>query len=166
MTKLRAHGEHASYLFGPADLRHARGLAIAVLSEVESATVGEQLFARRQGLPMTRDPDTDPLLVAGRAKCGTCRRESFPLDAQWVDGRFVLVTYDQNHSPACSSRDACATVLLDVDAVDPHLPHAPRPRLCRGTVLQGRRRGQPCKCPAGRGSAYCAQHDPARDVAR
>lgn len=108
----------------------------------------------------------DPILAAGRIVCGSCRRESFPLAAEWVDDTLILVTFEQNHSPACSRQSDCGTVLVDLDADEPEVPYVPRPRMCRGVVRSSSQAVRPCKRLAGRGSAYCVIHDPARQVIR
>lgn len=110
--------------------------------------------------------DDDPILSAGRIVCGACRRESFPLAAKWIDDTLLLVTYEQNHSHVCSRQGDCGTVLVDLEADAPEVPYVPRPRLCRGVVRSSGQAVRPCRRLAARGSAYCAHHDPARQVIR
>lgn len=115
-------------------------------------------------MAISRWRDDDPFLAAGRIACGSCRRESFPIAAEWINDTLILVTYDQSHGPACSKQIACATVLLDLDADGGEVPYVPRPRMCRGVVRAGGREIRACRSLAAKGSAYCAHHDPARQV--
>ena len=106
------------------------------------------------------------MLKAGYLTCGRCKSASYPVSAEWVSDQFVLASYEQAHEQWCPKRKvACGAVLIDVTTDSTSVPDVPRPRLCKGTVRAGDRRGKPCKSPAGRGSAYCAQHDPARQAA-
>lgn len=107
--------------------------------------------------------DCDPILRATSIICGGCKAESFPIDAEWVSDRLILVTYDNTHEPYCQRRNSSSTIVADMDAAaDKTFMWPARPRVCRAMAATT---GKACRNPAGRGSAYCAQHDPARKAA-
>lgn len=108
---------------------------------------------------MSYCPDHDPILIATSVTCGTCKAESYPVTAEWVTETLILASFDQTHEPGCRRRStACGTILIDMAAPTNEIPHVIRPRICRGTT----KAGTSCMAYAGKGSAYCATHDPAR----
>ena len=110
---------------------------------------------------MSYCPDHDPLLLATSIICGTCKSESFPVDADWMPDGTILASFDAVHEPWCTRRPDFGMVLL-VPGADPLVPRVQRPRTCRGTT----RAGRPCRNPAGKASAWCSSHDPDRQGAR
>ena len=56
---------------------------------------------------------------------------------------------------------ACGMVLINLDAETDEIPQVRRPRMCKGTTRAGTR----CGNAAGKASAYCYSHDPARRAA-
>ena len=120
-----------------------------------------------------RCPDCDPVVAAGYIACGGCHGRAYALDATWITlGRFIMASFGPvDGDPGCAGGDpGCAgghrarLVLVDVDAEDATIPRI-QPRICKGTVRTGPRRGQPCIRPAAHGSTYCRQHDPDRRTA-
>jgi hypothetical protein len=105
-------------------------------------------------------PDHDPILLAASIICGTCKSESFPSDAGWMPDGTILVNYVTTHEPHCAKRPQFGMVLL-VPGDSQLVPRVQRPRICRGTTKANR----PCRNPAGKASAWCSSHDPARRAA-
>ena len=104
-------------------------------------------------------PDHDPILISTSVTCGSCKTESWPVDAEWITDRLILASFDQAHEPGCPRRaTACGTILIDLDAAADEIPHVKRPRICKGETKAGTR----CKNPAGKASSWCSAHDPAR----
>lgn len=96
--------------------------------------------------------DRDPILLAGVARCPRCRRVAFPVDAAWLDGTSILVTY----AKPCSHLPGLTIVLIARDLVVPGFDWS---RWVSGRRCAGRnRRGRPCGSYATAGSDFCHVH--------
>lgn len=115
-----------------------------------------------------RCPDCDPVLAAGYIACGGCHGRAYALDAAWITDRLIMASFGPlDGDPECPGGHRGHRghlVLVDVDTEDATIPRV-QPRICKGTVRAGTRKGQPCRNRAAAGSAYCAQHDPDRRTA-
>jgi hypothetical protein len=104
----------------------------------------------------------DPMLAAASLLCGCgCGGESWPVRAAWVGDGLVLAEYEPAVYP-CHQRGGGRVVLVDLGAGSEVVPAVIRPRRCRAVAATT---GRQCRHPAGRGSAFCAQHDPDRQAA-
>jgi len=104
---------------------------------------------------MTDRRERDPLLYARFLECPTCKRVSFPVDAEWLDDELVLATY-----PAICSHCFTVTAVIDVRELildkaftDPELFLTGR--RCAGQNRRHRR----CRAWAKPGSVFCPAHD-------
>jgi len=106
--------------------------------------------------PDRRATRPDPILAAGAVSCHTCRRRGWPIDALWISGDQLLVTYAPPcwHTGLHGSREPVTMPVTPSELT----PGPPEPEHCRGTVRGGSRKGLPCTRLAPPGHEYCPWH--------
>jgi hypothetical protein len=96
--------------------------------------------------------DHDPITVVGARQCGTCAAVGYPLDAAWISGSLILVTYEAS----CRHVKSETAVVNPASIVSTELELAKYVRGRRCSGLNSRRR--PCRAYARPGSDFCWSH--------
>lgn len=109
-----------------------------------------------------RPRQRDPLLYARFLECRVCKRVSFPVDAEWLDGELILATYPGvcSHLRTVTAVMGVRELVIDTAFADTEL-YLPG-RRCASRNRLGRR----CRAYANPGSCFCPAHVPAVRGAR